>query len=211
MTWGIDTDEPRTAAEVIERARAIKARFERIDRIAKHNNVRIEREKREAQEALLSQMRAIADEERKSREKAQHEAVIRMMEEDFQRFIDARAAEESIVSAAPSRNMIVLACAQVAGVTRNDIAGPWRNVKVVAARQMVFWVLRNSTQLSLTQIGSYTQRDHTTILHGIRKVDSLLGDRAAEIKAMHYTGQIEAVWALTNPKKRIRGGANEKP
>ncbi len=52
----------------------------------------------------------------------------------------------------------------------SDIDGPRRHRKLVKARQHVFYELRARTNLSSTQIGRICgKRDHTTVLHGIKK------------------------------------------
>ncbi len=43
-----------------------------------------------------------------------------------------------------------------------------RNAPLVRARHEVWWRARNETQFSLPQIATAYNRDHTTIIHGIR-------------------------------------------
>lgn len=43
----------------------------------------------------------------------------------------------------------------------------WRAVAV--ARQEFMWRARKETRFSLPQIGAFIGRDHTTVLHGIRR------------------------------------------
>lgn len=58
----------------------------------------------------------------------------------------------------------------VHGVKVEDIDGPRRYQELVRARQHVFYELRARTNLSSTQIGRLCgNRDHTTVLHGIKK------------------------------------------
>jgi hypothetical protein len=55
-------------------------------------------------------------------------------------------------------------------VTLLDLRSARRDQAVVKARHEAFWRCRNETTLSLPEIGRrFGGRDHTTVLHGIRK------------------------------------------
>jgi len=54
------------------------------------------------------------------------------------------------------------------GVTRKDILGRSKADHVVLARHHCFWHFRQQGR-SLPQIGRLMRRDHTTVLHGVRK------------------------------------------
>lgn len=54
------------------------------------------------------------------------------------------------------------------GVTVADLISPTRRRPVVAARFECFELLRQQGR-SLNQIGSIFNRDHTTVLHGLRR------------------------------------------
>lgn len=58
-----------------------------------------------------------------------------------------------------------------------------RTKNVITARHVLYWLCREVTPYSLPEIGRRLDgRDHTTILHGIRKIDGLIlnGDPIAE-------------------------------
>ena len=60
------------------------------------------------------------------------------------------------------------------GVTRNDILSHRRDWQAVAARQAAVWLTKEMLPLSLPQIGKlFGGRDHTTILHSIRKISAM--------------------------------------
>lgn len=67
-------------------------------------------------------------------------------------------------------------------VTEHDIDSPCRNAKTAQARFEVFWRARRETNLSLPAIGFRCNRDHTTVLNGIRKYD-LMRDAKAGCEA----------------------------
>lgn len=77
-----------------------------------------------------------------------------------------------VIEAEPTISIreIIYHVAEKHGVDARDIIGPWRNRRVVAARQEAMYLCRERTMHSLPAIGRhFGNRDHTTILHGIRK------------------------------------------
>jgi len=57
------------------------------------------------------------------------------------------------------------------GVTWNELVGPVRQAKYILPRRAIWWMLR-CKGLSTSQIGAITNRDHTTIINGLKKVNS---------------------------------------
>ncbi len=70
-----------------------------------------------------------------------------------------------------------------------DILGKGKTKNIAAARQMATYLMRKLTTLTLEEIGGVMNRDHTTILHSIRKIedsvntDAALGDTVRDITA----------------------------
>lgn len=66
--------------------------------------------------------------------------------------------------------------AVVADVTKipiNDIRSPRRAAELVRARHIFYYAARNLTSRSFPEIGRITGgRDHSTVIHGIQKVDA---------------------------------------
>lgn len=55
------------------------------------------------------------------------------------------------------------------------IKGPKRNAPIVRARQIAMFVLKKELELSFVEIGNILGgRDHTTIMHGVEKIDKLM-------------------------------------
>ncbi len=74
-------------------------------------------------------------------------------------------------------------------VSRKDIFGERRTVKVVLPRQIAMYILRTDLNLSLVEVASILKRkDHTTIMHGVDKIENLIDidlqikDQIAEIR-----------------------------
>lgn len=76
---------------------------------------------------------------------------------------------------------IVAAVARVTGHSRDEIAGNARWAKLMPARQAVCRIATRAGR-SLGDIGrGLGGRDHTTVLHHLRRADGLTGDAAAEL------------------------------
>lgn len=64
---------------------------------------------------------------------------------------------------------------EVTGVHAADLRSERRNAPIVKARQILYWLARRYTQHSLPRIGEKAGgRDHTSVLHGIRRVDAVI-------------------------------------
>lgn len=59
------------------------------------------------------------------------------------------------------------------GVPRIDLLSHRRLIDHARPRQIVMWLARRVTSHSLPQIGRAMDRDHTTIMHGIQRVEEL--------------------------------------
>ncbi len=66
---------------------------------------------------------------------------------------------------------VAKAAAQLWNVPLDQLLSPSRKASVVAARQPVMAVLYHEFDLTLADIGAELDRDHTTILYGIRRAD----------------------------------------
>ena len=60
-------------------------------------------------------------------------------------------------------------------VPLEDLSGSRRDAPTAHARQVAMYLLRNDSSLSLPEIGrTLGGRDHTTALHGCRKIERLI-------------------------------------
>lgn len=63
------------------------------------------------------------------------------------------------------------------GVSKSDLLSQRRHRSVVWPRQIGMYLAKQLTQRSLPEIGRrFGNRDHTTVLHAIRKIEGLIGD-----------------------------------
>lgn len=74
----------------------------------------------------------------------------------------------------PDQNKIITACASLYGMTVADMTGPRRTKQLALARQVAMYLMRFHLKLSYKEIGGYFgDRDHTTVMHAIEKVEDL--------------------------------------
>lgn len=76
-----------------------------------------------------------------------------------------------------SRAQIVKMCADEYGVRPEDIFSAKRHTKIMLARRKAAWLLYSRGNVSTTMVGDYLKKDHTTILHALRRYEE---DRARE-------------------------------
>jgi len=78
-------------------------------------------------------------------------------------------------------------------VSRSDLLSARRTANVVRPRQIAMYLAKTLTLRSLPEIGRrFGGRDHTTVLHAVRKIESLIGidnALAAEVEALK--GQLQ--------------------
>jgi len=81
------------------------------------------------------------------------------------------------------------------GVKLSDLQSRRRHKSITEPRQICMWLARKNTRFSLEEIGGYFGgRDHTTVMHSIRTVDSKslkLPEFALQVK--HLNGQINQI------------------
>jgi chromosomal replication initiator protein len=64
------------------------------------------------------------------------------------------------------------------GLSREDLVGKSRSRPLTTARHVAMYLMRECTGLSLVRIGEiFGGRDHSTVLHGIKKIEMLMGER----------------------------------
>lgn len=68
---------------------------------------------------------------------------------------------------------------EYAPVTLGDMLSPRRTAKVVEARHVAIYLAKKLTEHSLPEIGRrFGDRNHTTILHAVRRIDKLVSKNA---------------------------------
>ena len=73
---------------------------------------------------------------------------------------------------------VIDAAAELFGFTYDQIVSGSRRRPLVDARQIAMYVTRNLTDLSYPEIGrAFGNRDHTTVIHAVRKIESHMAQR----------------------------------
>ena len=78
------------------------------------------------------------------------------------------------------RMQILRECAREYGCTVSDMLGKCRNENIILARRKAMWRLHKRGTMSLTQIGRYLNKDHSTVLHALRKYEKSLAQGEAK-------------------------------
>lgn len=82
---------------------------------------------------------------------------------------------------------IIAATCRHYGLTLDELRGPKRESRITWPRQQAMKIIRDNTKLTFPQIGRIFNRDHTTVIHALRRVKSKASD--ADLLSMT---QIEA-------------------
>lgn len=75
-------------------------------------------------------------------------------------------------------------------VLPEEITGRSLSRKITPIRQEAMWMVNRRAGLSLTETGRLFDRDHTTVLHGVRKVEERISED------VQLSSWLERVWQL---------------
>ncbi|MBR5617175.1 MAG: chromosomal replication initiator protein DnaA [Oscillospiraceae bacterium] len=97
-------------------------------------------------------------------------------------------------NALPTPSLIISQVCKFYSVDETVLRGTQRNRGVAEARQMSMYLIRKLTNLSLPDIGNEFAKDHTTVLHAIRKVEAALkaGDVTMQNSVRDITANINS-------------------
>ena len=99
--------------------------------------------------------------------------------------VPAPPAARSAPPAGPRMAEVLEAVARAADLAPEQLLGPGHNRSTARPRQLVMYLLRTlCAGASLPTIGYFLGRDHTTVLYGCRKAETLL-QRDAAFQALH--------------------------
>jgi chromosomal replication initiator protein len=102
----------------------------------------------------------------------------------------ATLVKQQLLGFAPSLPNITKSVCRRLQVKLLDVRGSTREASIVRARSISIYLARKLTTLSLCQIGEYySGRDHSTILHSIQKIGSLL---ESDVQLANLCREIEA-------------------
>lgn len=121
----------------------------------------------------------------------------------------ARAVPEIVVKPAPippvpptplTIKEIIMLCCVEEGLSYQEIIGDGRTNRIAHPRQRFMWVVRKAKPgMSLPEIGRrFGGRDHTTVLHAIRKVESRM--LASPIETAKVNALLAALDSMAAPR-----------
>ena len=87
---------------------------------------------------------------------------------------------------------ITMACAEEFGVPYDQILSKQRQANIVRARHAAMYLAQMATRFSLSQLGAIFDRDHTTVLHAVRRAHDEIR------RSSEYRDQINAVREAVN-------------
>jgi chromosomal replication initiator protein len=97
--------------------------------------------------------------------------------------IDTALAEQALEDLLPQAEaeipaaLIMEETAKYFGLTVDDLTSKSRSRPLTTARHVAMYLVRECTGMTLPKIGEIFDRDHTTALHGINKIDSSMRNR----------------------------------
>lgn len=111
-------------------------------------------------EALQNEVTGLKDKHRKEISRLRLE-IINLKRDELAEF-----KAETLVD---SKRMI-FKVAEFVGCSYEDLVGTWRMREVVIARHILFHYFRYEMGMKLNQIGVLFNRDHSSVIHGVKKV-----------------------------------------
>ena len=122
----------------------------------------------------------------------------------------AARALHDLVSPGPSGRgttpmSILTAVARYFGVKLDDLKGKARNKQIVVPRHLAMYLLREDAHLSTPEVGRLLNRDHTTVLHGMKQVAGDIARDGPSRAAVRGVREVVAGGAIQMPTLRDGG------
>ena len=97
-------------------------------------------------------------------------------------------------NALPTPSLIITQVCKFYSLDEATLRGTLRNKATVEARQVAIYLIRKLTNLSTTEIGEEFNKDHTTMMHSIKKVEQALqaGDENLKSHIRDITANINS-------------------
>ena len=77
----------------------------------------------------------------------------------------------------PTPDLIISEVCRFYNISEDTIRSTQKNKGTAEARQIAMFLIRSMTNLSLPDVGKEFNRDHTTVMHGVNKIEELLKDK----------------------------------
>lgn len=83
----------------------------------------------------------------------------------------------------PTMREIAATVCHVWKIGHLDLISDRRASPLAEARQVFYWICKNYTLRSYVQIGIFARRDHSTVIHGVQKIDQQIDRFRAKLEA----------------------------
>jgi chromosomal replication initiator protein len=119
--------------------------------------------------------------------------------------VDLELAERALEDLLPQgaqqvpAETIMTETADYFGLQREDLVSKSRSRPLTQARHMAMYLMRELTGLSLIKIGELFDRDHSTALHGIKRIENLMPNRDTVYR------QVQEITKRINTRTRAAG------
>jgi chromosomal replication initiator protein len=94
------------------------------------------------------------------------------------------------------------------GVTMCDLMSRRRGRAQARPRQVAMWLARHTTPCSLPEIGRWFERDHSTVMHAIERVDErMAAEPVFATRVWGLLAQVDPAFSVEIRRLRMRGEA----
>lgn len=98
------------------------------------------------------------------------------LDEIVRRYRLAYSSDNETATGKALARSIISDVSRETGIPIRSLIGPSRIASLAESRQFAMWRIAKETRLSLGQIGTiFGKRDHTTVLHAVRKFNAIMG------------------------------------
>jgi chromosomal replication initiator protein len=97
---------------------------------------------------------------------------------------------------------ILTAVARYFGIKADDLKGKARHKQIVGPRQVAMYLLREDGHLSTPEVGRILNRDHTTVLHGMKQIANDIARDGPSRAAVRGVREVVAGGAVQMPTLR---------
>ncbi|MBV8716612.1 MAG: chromosomal replication initiator protein DnaA [Chloroflexi bacterium] len=115
----------------------------------------------------------------------------------------ARALRDLVAPGPSGRNVtpaaILFAVGRYYGVNSDELKGKSRHKHVVGPRQIAMYLLREDAHLSTPDIGRLLNRDHTTVLHGVKLISGDIARDGPSRAAIRGVREVIAAGSVQMP------------
>jgi chromosomal replication initiator protein len=95
---------------------------------------------------------------------------------------------------------ILTAVARYFGIKADDLKGKARHKQIVGPRQVAMYLLREDGHLSTPEVGRLLNRDHTTVLHGLKQIANDIARDGPSRAAVRGVREVVAGGSLITPR-----------